>query len=151
MGFVMLVGGLVLLGPTLVELVEGPPRPPPAQPIAPSAPQERGPPPAPIAAATDAGSTQVAVAPPPPVIETPPPAPEKKDPVGFVSITSTPSGLSVALKGDELGKTPLKHVALPVGKQALIVTDAKGRKKSAVVTVKEGKDQKVSWTWAKLK
>jgi hypothetical protein len=148
-GFVMLVTGLVLIGPTVVELIEGPQKPPPAQPIAPVAAQQRGPPQV-AAAVPDAGSAAVAVAPTEPSAAVEPP-PEKQEAVGFVTITSVPAGLKVALEDKELGKTPLKRVALPVGKQALTVTDAKGRKKAAAVTVKEGKEQKLNLSWAKLK
>jgi hypothetical protein len=145
-GFVVLVLGIVLLGPALLDVLAGPPRPPPIEPLAikgvPPAPPPPAAPPPPVA--PDAGA--------PAAVETaPPPVEEKPAPAGFLTLTTTPAGLKVAHRENELGKTPLKRVALPVGKQVLTCTDAKGRKKSLTVTMKEGKEQKLSVSWAKMK
>ncbi len=147
-GFVALVAGVVFLGPTLVDAVAGAPAVPPPRPIAPVARPAPELPPAP--------APPVVTEPPSPPPSTPPPAPppepkpKKAEPVGYLSLSTVPPGIAVLHKGTQIGKTPLKHHALPVGKQA-VALELKGQRKNLMLTVREGKEQKLNLQWAKLK
>lgn len=150
--FAALIAAVVLLGPEVVVALSGPAEAPPPQKIALRPPPAPAGPPSPAPA--DAGA-KVTEAPPPAPAPAPEPEPEpepapKKGPVGYLTLTTAPPGIAVLHKGEEVGKTPLKRLELPVGKQALAL-DLKGKRKNIAVTVQAGKEQKVKLDWARMK
>ncbi len=92
-----------------------------------------------------------AVAPTPPPSEPPPPAAK---PMGRVTITSVPRGLTVKLKGKSLGRTPLSAEAIPAGAHTLVLTNPKlGIRRTLSVSIDEGQtvEKKVTVGKATLK
>lgn len=183
--FVVVLAGLLLLGPELIDLLAGPPAPPPVVPLgrppgAIPAPAAPAPPPAAGSAPAAAAAPAVPAAPPPAAPAAPagaaapspaeaaapaapaevappeePPAAARPAAVvesqGYLTLAITPPGISVLHKGVELGKTPLRRVPLPAGKQALACVDARGKRKLLAITIKPGKELKVSLAWARMK
>jgi hypothetical protein len=147
--FAALVAGMVLLGPELLDAVAGKPEVPAPVPFKKSDFGGAGAA-APLSAnGIDAGTVVEAPTPPPP--EEPKPARVvKAPPVGYLTLTTVPPGIAVLHKGQELGKTPLAKVPMPIGKQA-VALDHKGKRKNLMLTVREGKEQKLTLKWDKLK
>lgn len=150
--FAALIAAMVLVGPELVVALSGPAEAPPPQPIA-LQPPPAAPPQPPVPAPVDAGAAAEAPPAQPEPEPEPEPSPEpakKKGPVGYLTLTTTPPGLAVVHKGEEVGKTPLRRLELPVGKQALAL-EHKGRRKNIAVTVQSGREQKVKLDWGRMK
>lgn len=153
--FVALLAGVVFFGPDLIDSVAGKPTVPAPVPFKRTDFDNTGtstPPSAPLSASgSDAG---VEPEPPPaPVLppeESKPVKVARASPVGYLTLSTVPSGIAVLYKGQELGKTPLQKHPMPIGKQA-VALDLKGKRKNLMLTVKEGKEQKLSLKWDKLK
>lgn len=138
----LLVGGIVFLGPELIDRVSPPVRVPPPVPIQPTGPV--APPPDEVVSAPgDAGAADG--------IEVVPTPAEPEAPGGTLSLVTRPAGLKVLQGEAELGETPLDQVKVPVGRLDLTLVDAKGRKKTLKVLVREGQTTTVTTSWAKLK